>query len=234
MIPARCDYPRGRFWGTPSVLMGTYRVRAGECFSTIVSRHGFQDPAKVFNHPGNAALRRKRQDWNQLFPGDEVFIPEVDARSTQIATGQTHKFLARAGRKTVSLRFLATDGAPRVGLRYVFHAEGLPPREGVTDGNGAVTEEVPLHIERVRIELPPAEHYDLTVGGLDPMREVADDGVSGACMRLRNLGFAVTATRADDPAFVHALAAFQLQRGKSPTGRFDDETRDALRDAYGS
>jgi hypothetical protein len=234
MILLRCDYPRRRFCGTFSRLMGTHRVRAGECFSAIISRHGFQDPAKVFNHPRNAELRRKRRDWNQLFPGDEVFIPEVDERSTQIATGQTHRFLARPGKKTVSLRFLATDGTPRAGLRYVFQAEGLLPREGLTDAKGAVTEEVPLHVERVRVELPPVESYDLAVGSLDPVVDAPDDGVSGACMRLRNLGFEVRATRVDDPAFIHALAAFQLQRGQRPTGRFDDETRDALRDAHGS
>jgi len=214
--------------------MGTHRVRPGECFSAIIARYGFQDPARVYNHPNNAAFRRLRPDWNQVFPGVEIFIPDPETRSVQIATGQTHRFKVRPGRKTVSLRFLDRTGAPRSGLRYVFRAEGLTPREGMTDGKGAVTEEVPLHVERVLIELPPEEVYEVAVGGIDPIVGVSDEGVSGTCMRLRNLGYEVAATRADDPAFVHALAAFQVASGISPTGRLDDRTRAALREAHGS
>lgn len=212
--------------------MQIHYVRAGECFSAIAARHGYRDPRKLYEHPANADLRRKRPDYNLLRPGDEVHIPDPSPRVHDVATGQTHVFRMPAATKAVSLRFLAPDGAPRAGLRYVFRVDGEPAREGVTDGHGAVTHEVGLDVEEVLIDLPPDESYRLRVGALDPMDD-PEHGYAGVRQRLTNLGFDGAPDDADSDRARHAVAAFQLAHDLPPTGVVDEATRRALAAAHG-
>lgn len=51
-----------------------YTVMRGDTLSAIAWGHGMTWQA-LYNHPDNAALRRRRPDPNRIFPGDVVMIP---------------------------------------------------------------------------------------------------------------------------------------------------------------
>jgi hypothetical protein len=61
-------------------------VAPGECLASIAEHYGFADPAVIYNHPENAALRRERPDPNVLLAGDVVAIPDRKLRELRAAT----------------------------------------------------------------------------------------------------------------------------------------------------
>lgn len=55
-----------------------YTVKAGDTLSAIARKHGmtWQD---IYNHPDNAAFRRKRPNPNLIYAGDVIMIPDKAA-----------------------------------------------------------------------------------------------------------------------------------------------------------
>src|SRR5579862_4427830 len=84
-------------------------VRQGECLSLIAARYGFADWRTLYDHPQNAALKRKRPNPNVLEPGDVVAIPERRIKEMTVASGQVHRFRMRVARKVLRLRLLDHD-----------------------------------------------------------------------------------------------------------------------------
>ena len=56
--------------------MSTVTISLGDSIPSLAKDNGFF-PDTIWNHPQNAGLRSKRKSQNQLYPGDEVFIPEL-------------------------------------------------------------------------------------------------------------------------------------------------------------
>jgi hypothetical protein len=54
----------------------TYVVVEGDTLTTIAADHGFADWRTIWNDPANASLRARRPDPDQIFAGDQVFIPD--------------------------------------------------------------------------------------------------------------------------------------------------------------
>lgn len=208
-----------------------YTARQGDCLSTIARRFGVPWE-KIWEHPENAALKRRRGDPDVLARGDELFVPypEEAVKEVSAATGAVHRFAATLPPPEVRVRFLG-GGAPRKGKRYVLELDDGTRQEGTTDGDGCLVERIPATVERavVRFESPDlgADTWVLKLGHLDPIGE--DRGVR---QRLRNLGYHCDDGDAED--LKAALALFQGEHGLEASGALDDATRGTLREVHGA
>ena len=61
----------------------TYTVVQGDYVSRIAAQQGFAGYSKIWNHPNNAELKNLRQNPEVLYPGDVLFIPDREDRSTE-------------------------------------------------------------------------------------------------------------------------------------------------------
>lgn len=205
-----------------------YVVRAGEFLTQIAHARGF-DPALVWSHPANRALRERRPDPEMLAPGDILHVPPRAApASLPVAVGQTNRYRAEVPRVHVRLA-IGAGGARVANARYraVLPGSAEVIAEGTTDGDGFV--ELVLRPDVSRVRLVFAEiglHYLVRVGHLDPIEEG-----SGLRSRLRHLGYLVSA---EEDGLRRALRAFQFDHQLPLTGALDDATRAALLAEHGS
>lgn len=65
----------------PSSTGTIHIVKKGEYLVLIAKNHGIADWHEIYNHPMNAAFKKKRPDPNLIYPGDELFIPTGAAPS---------------------------------------------------------------------------------------------------------------------------------------------------------
>ena len=75
--------------------MPNHTVKQGECLSSIAAKYGFGDWKALYDHPSNAALKKKRPNPHVLFPGDVVSIPEKEKKQARVKTGQELKLTVR-------------------------------------------------------------------------------------------------------------------------------------------
>jgi hypothetical protein len=164
--------------------MSVYIVRKGDCLSKIAHDHGIADWRVIYDHPNNAPLRKARPNPHILFEGDQVFVPEKQKKQVSVATGARHTFRVKLPKREIRLRLLDAHGQPLANVKYQLKGLG----EGTTDGDGRLKASVPVGKEEV--ELVAGElKWVLRVGHLDPLEDVADEGLSGVQSRLANLGY---------------------------------------------
>jgi LysM repeat protein len=75
--------------------MPYYTVKEGDHLSGIAERFGFPDYRKIWNDPENAALKQLDRNPNVLFPGDVIFIPELEAGERSGETDKRHSYVVR-------------------------------------------------------------------------------------------------------------------------------------------
>jgi N-acetylmuramoyl-L-alanine amidase len=159
-------------------------------------------------------------------------VPTPLAQGVDVSTGAWHRFTVTRPRATVRLRLVA-DGQPRSSKPYVLTLDDGSEREGVTDAEGHLVEQVPVSARRatVHIALPDfgSEEYVLHLGQLDPV-----DGPRGLQQRLRNLGFDCPNSGELDEETQHVLALFKEREGLNPTGELDAATLQKLEEAHGA
>jgi Putative peptidoglycan binding domain len=205
--------------------MATHHVVAqGECLSSIARQYGFLDYRTIYNHPSNATLKKNRPDPNVLHPGDEIFIPDKDAREEPRGTDQRHRFQLRRQRVFLDV-ILKVNDEPIANAPYVLRL-GARELQGTTDGEGRVRHEVTAAETSGRLILKdPALEWDLRLGALDPL-----DELSGVQARLQNLGFACGAIDGVmGPRTRSSLRQYQAMRHLTATGEADGATRGRLR-----
>lgn len=208
-----------------------HRVEQGDCLARIAKTYGFSDWRTLYDHADNAALRAKRKNPHQLFPGDEVHVPERADAPRSVAAGQAHKFRLKTRRSVV--RILVADEQHRAlgGKKYRLTV-GEKKYEGTLGQDGLFEHEVDPAVDEGELlvwlgdDNPYA--FTLKLGHLDPIEEIA--GVQGRLQALKYLNGEITGVL-DDPTRA-ALSAFQAQQGQEPTGDLDDATRDKLAQAF--
>ena len=84
-------------------MSSVHTVVQGEHLSGIANKYGFTSYKTIWDHAQNAELKKKRQNPNVIFPGDELFIPDK---------GQKEE--SRNNRKETSIR--AEDGKAQASL----------------------------------------------------------------------------------------------------------------------
>lgn len=213
--------------------MSIHVVKSGECLSTIAAQYGFADHGSIYNHPANAALRTKRPNPHVLHPGDEVVIPERTAKVVVCATGASHRFMLRRPTKKLKLKFMDEEGQPLAYTPYVlsYDREWI---EDLTNADGELDRDVPLSLGAATVDID-ARRYQISIGGLNPLGDTDDDGLSGLQQRLRNLGIAPKSDSSEmNEQSHHAIAMFQLNHDLPVTGHLDEGTRIQLERAHGS
>lgn len=207
--------------------MGTYVVRPGEYLEQIAVRARVSADA-IWNDPRNAGLRAQGRTPTQLHPGDVLTLPDAPPGRLVLRVGAFNGYTARLPLVKVPL-MLTNDEGPLHDEPFVVEGLGAP-LEGVTDGEGRATFEVPVYVREVTVFLPKAAlRFQIVIGQLDPITEP-----SGVYARLVNLGYAHGGGTPSAVDLRHAVAAFQQAEELPATGEVDDATRQRLGEVHGT
>ncbi len=208
--------------------MPQYTIKQGECLSSIAQRHGLFWQ-KIWDHPNNTELKRRRRDPNILYPGDVVFIPEKEEKQENGSTEQRHRFCKKGVPAKVRLR-LMRNNRPRANESYVLEVDGAL-FSGTTDADGKLEQSIPPNAKKGKLFIgKKREEYVLNLGHMDPLNEII-----GVQKRLNNLGFHCgPANGVMGPSTTDALKAFQKKHHLTESGEADEATKNKLIEVYGS
>jgi hypothetical protein len=201
--------------------MASHLVLQGQCLTQIASLHGFADARTLHDHPENAALKRRRPDFNILHPGDRVFIPEHDGGEVSRPTGARHRFVAKVPRRMLRLELQTPQGQPRRDVEYAIELEGVT-LTGKTGADGKIEHPIPVDATEGRLILDDVV-YPIAIGWLNPLRDTPDGGVSGVQGRLQKLGFGPASITGEIDAPTRAAIADFRAAVRLPEGDAIDE-----------
>lgn len=202
-----------------------YVVRQGDTLAKIAFEHGFF-AEDLWDRPENRELKEKRGDMNVLFPGDVVVIPEKEAKSIPVPTGQVHRFRRKGVPALLRLQVL-DDDVPLANQPYTLVVDGLE-RKGVTDDQGVLRQYVSPQAREGRLQVGEDHEWTLSFGHMDPV-----ETLSGVQKRLQNLGYDPGPTDGQPSLRTReALEAFQRNFQLTPTGEMDEPTRAKLDEVY--
>jgi peptidoglycan hydrolase-like protein with peptidoglycan-binding domain len=208
-------------------------VEPGDTLSSIARQHGFTTHKVLKAHPENAALMKARPNPNVLNPGDEVFVPELETKTVDAATGQKHVFAA-AGEQLV-LRVKVLDlNREQLHDTCFFQDEfqtTIMPEKGE-----AYEASINPRVRAARMRLTPANPdnppvlVDLDVGGLNTA-----DNAQGQQDRLNNLGYFAGFSRTSivTNQFTWAVEEFQVDHKLSVDGVCGPATQKELVKRHG-
>jgi N-acetylmuramoyl-L-alanine amidase len=208
--------------------MSFYIIKEGDCIESIAFEKGlFWE--KIWNHPKNAKIKNIRQSPRVLMEGDELFIPEPEAKQVSVQTDQRSTFV----RKGVPCEFhvvLKEDDSALANVRYVLQVDSQS-FSGNTKPDGSIKVSIPPNAHHCKLTLgdpPQQKHFTIELGHLDPV-----DTIIGIKQRLSNLGFNIDDfTNEMTPKTEEAIRKFQSKVNISVTGEPDEATQQALIDHY--
>ena len=163
-----------------------YQIRQGDSAESLAAENGLLLET-VWNHPENKELKELRKDPHILYPGDQLFVPDIQLKEVSAVTEITHIFVLEIPLSKLRVVILHND-LPAANERYVLQIEGTS-LDGRTKSDGSVEKSISPTAKKARLILSPGENeriLDLQLGGLDPITETS--GVQG---RLYNLGFPI-------------------------------------------
>jgi hypothetical protein len=203
-----------------------HTVKQGDCLDSIAAQYG-TTTQRIWDHADNASLRQLRKDPNVLHVGDVVKVPR-EPRQETVKSGRTHQFRLVGQATILSVQLLDALREPLKNQPYLLRIEG-ENRYGTTDDEGRINEAIPATVTLARLFVGEGQiPFEFELGAVDPISEL-----SGVQARLNNLGFdAGPEDGILGPKTEHALEAFQISAGIEPSGKLDDDTRDALFKAH--
>lgn len=216
--------------------MGEHIVSQGDCILSIAAQHGFAWE-KLWDDPGNKALRDKRKVPNILLKGDKVVIPQKEKGEASGATEQRHKFRRLGLMVELRIRVHDLDG-PRKNQPYHVEIEGraFEGETAETDGEGLAVVKVPASAKRAELIVGEKEDvFLLFIGHMDPA-----DSVTGIHARLENMGYDAGGIETPyDQKSCEAVGACLVEAGESLEGRDlsradNAETQASLKKIYGT
>ena len=216
--------------------MPKHTVERGEYLSQIARKYGFSDYHTLWDHPENAALKKKRQNPSVLFPGDQIFVPVREFKEEAGATEKKHRFEAKQGKLMLRLVLENVYFKPIADAQCELTVEGETFKL-VSDGEGKIEKEIPATAQKATVVVKDPttpindEVIPIKIGELDPVEEV-----SGQKARLNNLGyFAGPLNKEDEALFRSAVEEFQLENmGQSAVdGKCGPKTQAKLKEVHG-
>ncbi|MFH1216405.1 MAG: peptidoglycan-binding domain-containing protein [Pseudomonadota bacterium] len=210
--------------------MPKHIIKQGQCLESIAFMHDLFWET-IWNDPRNDGLKQKRKNPNVLMPGDEVFIPEKQEKQISCETENTHRFLRKGVPSKIHI-VVKKEGEPLADEPYKLNIDGKW-FSGTTNDQGEINHPIPPNSKKGSLIVGKDDdtlEYELELGGVDPI-----DEISGIQARLINLGFLCCENDGNMTLETEkALKKFQTQAGLELTGKPDQETCDALKDAYGN
>ena len=198
-----------------------YQVKQGDCIFSIAVEQGFFADT-IWDHAGNAELKKNREDPSVLMPGDVVFVPDKRLKEVSKPTNEVHKFYCKNTPKILSIQILRV-GVPVKDMSYKIDIDGVV-KEDKTNSEGWLRQAISPKARLAKIVLADGSEYKLKLGYLDPI-----DKVFGLQERLRNLGYykgAVNGQLNDETK--EALKVFQNSNELEVTGEANEKTKDLL------
>lgn len=213
--------------------MPTHIVRPGEHLSMIAAAYGFSDPKALYDHPSNAAFKKKRPNPDVIHPGDKIEIPERKIKEVEVQAGKVHTFKVKL--PTKFLHLVIRDRIGNLVKNEPFELTvGKSVIQGTTTGEGVIDERIPADATSATLRIKK-HRWQLKVGDLNPVEETEDGGVTGAQMRLANLGYQPGAVDGlMGPRTRAAIRAFQKDFRLKKTGKLDADTLAKLKQRHGS
>lgn len=209
-------------------------VSENEDVHIIAARHGFRHWGTVWLNDANAELRRFRSP-NLLFPGDSVSIPGRTQRHEDAIVERLHLFKARLSTRRLLLRLEEIEGRPLRDRSCTVYVDGrLAAADHAIDASEHLDLVIPQGARAVELRTTRVV-YQLALGGLNPLHEAPDNGVSGAQQRLNNLGYAAGPEDGTlGPRTSSAIRRFQAANALSITGLLDERTLTSLARIHGA
>ncbi|HEY3841474.1 MAG TPA: peptidoglycan-binding protein [Bryobacteraceae bacterium] len=210
---------------------GNYVVKEGDCIGSLAYEHRLYWET-ILNHPDNREVKKTRENYHILLPGDRLTIPPIREKQLPAATDMHHNYVWKGASEKFQLRLLNLDDTPRANVPYRL-VVGMNTYEGETDENGELKQWIPANAKGGRLIVGvngDAEEVELSMGDLDPAQTV-----TGAQARLTNLGFSCGAIDGiAGPKTCKAIKRFQKAHKLEQTGALDDATVQALQERHGS
>ena len=217
--------------------MGSYyTVVQGDHLSKIAKENGFPDYHIIWDHPNNAELKQKRQNPNVLYPGDQVFVPDMEEKEESGSTERRHVFEVK--KEALRLRLVLEDmyEKPIANAPCALLVEGVIVGEPTkTSPIGQIESDIPQDAHEGGLVLRGDETpfrdvlIPVKIGDLDP-----EDKLSGQVARLNNLGY-LPGDGTDPDAFKSAVEEFQCDH--HPPLKIDgicgDKTQKELKKVHG-
>lgn len=213
--------------------MGSYyTVMQGDHLSKIANENGFPDYHIIWDHPNNAELKQKRQNPNVLYPGDQVFVPDMEEKEESGGTEKRHIFEVK--KEPLKLRLVLEDvyEKPIANAQCALLVEGEVTQH-TTDGQGRIQQDIPLDAHEATLVIRGDETpfqdvaFPVKIGDLDPVEKI-----SGQLARLDNLGY-FPGDGTDEEAFESAVEEFQCDHGLTVDGKCGPITQAKLNKVHG-
>jgi N-acetylmuramoyl-L-alanine amidase len=207
-------------------------VHQGECLSRIARRYGFSDYKKLYDHPDNAELKRKRPNPNVIYPGDIVAIPDLEDKTESVGTGQKHRFQVTQLKKELRIAFKDARMYPLSGVSYVLRTAN-EILEGRTNAAGLLKDRVRTDSMQASVVID-GRTINLRLGYLNPSERVGELDVSGVQSRLKGLGYYLRDTDGVlSQACRTSLAIFQAENNLTVDGKPTSATIGKLEELFG-
>lgn len=209
-------------------IMGTYHtVKEGEYLVKIALDYGFNDYHVIWDHFQNVELKMKRKNANAIFPGDSLFIPDIDITRTSHATGRHIVIKLKPKSRIIRIILKNIDNEPITFTDCTLNV-GSEAYNLVTNSDGLVAELLQENAVEGKLTLLDVD-IPVQIGELDPV-----DTDIGQMVRLANLGYYLgSIDEVDEEQLKSAVEEFQCDQGLNISGTCDANTQSALKDAYG-
>lgn len=215
--------------------MPMYTVSQGDCLSSIAKAHGLADWRVIYHHAQNAKFRALRPDPNVIYPGDQVFVPELEEGIEGAVTDKLNPFKLKASPVKLRIVLLNEDHHPMPNTPYTLRIADIDIA-GQSDADGLLEHTIPanaakasLTIRFIREGEQTGYTWDLLPGSLDP-----ETVMTGVQSRLNNLGFntgpvdGIQGSRTTE-----AIRKFQEMHGLVADGICGPMTRSKLVEVHG-
>ena len=205
-------------------------VKKGECLSSIADAYGLPKWQLIYEHPNNTAFKAKRPNPNLIYPGDELYIPDVTPNVARVPTDRRHIFVAEFAPTFLNIRVQDIDDSPFPNAPFELEAGSLK-LDGSTDEDGWIHSRIPAWAEigTLRVWPNPDDtetviEWEMRLGHLDPI-----ETVSGLKGRLNNLGYDCgEVNEEEDDRYTSAVMQFQTDNELLVDGIVGPQTRGAL------
>jgi Putative peptidoglycan binding domain/LysM domain len=215
-----------------------HTVVQGEHLSGIAKKYGFSSYKTIWDHGQNAELKKKRQNPNVIFPGDELFIPDKGEKEESRETEEKHRFELKT--EKLKLRLVLEDlyEKPIANAKCELRVENEEFKI-TTNGQGRIERDIKATDKKAFLIIKDPQTaineivIPIKIGDLDPETEE-----SGQKARLNNLGYFAgplegKSEEENKAMFLSAIEEFQCDHGLVVDGKCGPMTQAKLKQVHG-